>query len=236
MKKFAFAVATAIALCTLTAHPASGAPDIEDPAFKYPYAAHAAGIELRSGIRSGLSLAWFVKTADTSPDNEITVVDRSPGRKWINLRRRDYKNITFLFAFAPASDANKGGLIGVRFIENSSPAQLEKVIARYMKTYPDLKRTRSTKDESRKVSQNGISFDIRDIAVRNKLESEKIEIIIENHDIGVSASGRRSRAELQFAANSMMLALRPQTAILVTITDKSLKQYLKNQRGASQTK
>lgn len=236
MKKFAFAIATAIALCTLTAQPVSGAPDVEDPAFKYPYAAHTAGIELYPGIRSGLSLAWFAKTGDTKPENEITVVDRSPRREWIKLRRRDYEHITFLFAFAPESDQNKGALVGIKILGDEGPAQLEKVIAKYMSTYPGLKRSRTVKDESRRVKQDNLLFNIKDIVIQNKLESDKIEIIIECRDIGVSVSGRRSRAELQFIADSAMLSLKPRTVILVTITDKLIKKYLDAQRSASQTK
>ncbi len=65
----------------------------------------------------------------------------------------------------------------------------------------------------------------------DKLESDKVKIIIQSRDIEVKASGHRTKEELQFFAGAMMVALNPQRAIQTTITDKLLEQHFATLRS-----
>ena len=215
---------------------------LDDPAFKYPYAAHASGIELYPGIRSGASLEWFLKSGNKSADSEIRLRERSPQGEWIKLDRHDYRGITFIFALSPDSNNAgklkelKGGLIGVWKVEKNHPSQLRQVIDGYMNAYPGSKHSRTSRNESKKFKNDGIAYDVKNILFVDKLESDKVEIIIESRDIEVKTSGGRSQQELQFAANGMLLALAPQRAIQVTVTDKLLKKYFETLKNNSATK
>ena len=131
----------------------------------------------------------------------------------------------------------RGGLISIWKVEKDNPSQLPQVIARYMKAYPGLKHSRTSRDESRKfTNDDDVTFDIKDIVFMDKLESDKMEIVIESRNIEVKTSGHRTQQELQFFANSMMMALLPKTALQVTITDKVLKEYFSTLRSTPTAK
>ena len=250
MKKLEFVFSAALMLCALPGSAASQNKEQNMPeqngtsqtetllnksAFKYPYDAHSAGIELYPGLRSGTSLEWFVKDVESRRSN-FKIYGGSSKEKWISLTRNDLQNVILKFGTELRPDQEmvaslgkkevKGGLISVYAIIRDNPDRIDEVIERYMKAYPGLKRSRTTQDESERVKQNGVVCNIKNIAVKDKLESDRVEIVIESRNIKITASGRRSREELQFIVNSMSAAFAPRRAIQVTITDKSLKKYL----------
>ncbi len=250
MKKIAFGFGVALMLCavSLSAAPpdrqpaAAGQNDTgngesrwNDPAFKYPYAAHSAGIELCPGIRSGVSLKWFLRDVKSRKCG-FKIRGGSSKEWWVSLIRIDMNGHIFIFATESQPDSDmlaklgkaevKGGLTSVWKVEKDNPRQLRQVIERYMKAYPGAKYSgTTTRNESKKFTDNGINYDVKNILFVDKLESEDVEIVIESRDIEVKTAGRRSPQELQFIANATMLSMAPKMAIRVTITDKRLKAY-----------
>lgn len=258
MKKIAFGIGTALVLCSLTAvaappdngSAASGQNEekqtLNDPAFQYPYAAHSAGIELCPGIRSGASLRWFFKDVELRQCG-FRIIGGSSREWWVSLSRPDMSGCIFIFATETRPDRDmlanlgkgetRGGLFKLSTtVRGDTPST---IIAKYKEQFPDLKHQRSTKSEIQKSQKSGITIKVKNIAVIDKLSSDKVEILINSQVVNVAASGDQPKETLKQIADLMTMDLMRdirRQGIQVIITDKVLEQYFATLRNASAAK
>lgn len=255
MKKLAFGFGTAIMLCALNGFAAQpeneqipakpNEPRQQQPSeqtLESPYASHSAGIELCPGMRSGASLEWFFKDVKSRGAN-FQVRGASSTEWWVSLLRSDMSGCIFVFATEEQPDRNMAAALGKKEIRGSlfkvSTVELDKVdkvIAKYRKLFPDLKHTRTNKNDLHQTQREGIVIKVKKITVTDKLSSDKVDISIISSNVEVAASGNQPRETLKqiadFVRMDLMRDIRRQ-GIQVIITDKVLEKHFAALRNGS---
>ena len=197
---------------------------LSDPTFKYPYADRFAGIELHDGYLSGLSCKWLsVYKYGNSEDP-----DRISQKMYATL---SYDDIEFYF------DERHGTLHSVSFDIDGSQESVEKKIAEYKKKFPGLKHTRTTQQDGKNFSKQGVYMKVKISIISDILESERIKIVIISKkpdyiSVRISHIYDQELSDLQKKELITRLENQIRQGCIknaeVTITDKKMKNYFES--------